>query len=66
MLASGFKDASVSKLFLASIVATSIAASVTDTKYLFYIQVVPHFWQYRQFWRIFSWQVSQDILFPRQ
>ncbi|KAI9711129.1 MAG: hypothetical protein M1812_007233 [Candelaria pacifica] len=67
MLASGFTDARVSKYLLISIVALSILASITDSKYLFYIQVVPHLWRYKQIWRLLIWQAcytnSTELLF---
>jgi hypothetical protein len=58
MLTSGFKHAPVSQILVIGIVATSIIASITDTKYYFYIQIVPHIWNWRQFWRLLTWQVS--------
>lgn len=58
MLASGFADARVTKYLLFTIVALSIIASITDSKYLFYIQVVPHLWRYKQAWRLLIWQVK--------
>lgn len=57
MLASGFTSAPVSQCFFFGVIASSILVSITDTKYLFYIQVVPHLWQYRQLWRLLTWQV---------
>jgi hypothetical protein len=57
MHTSGFKNTPVSQILLGLVVSLSIIASITDTKYYFYIQVVPHFWVWRQFWRIFTWQV---------
>ena len=58
MLSSGFKDAPVSRALLFGLIATSVLASVTDSKYMVWIQVVPHLWPYQQFWRPFTWQVS--------
>jgi len=57
MLASGFTAAPVSQCFFFGIIASSILVSITDTKYLFYIQVVPHIWRYKQVWRLLTWQV---------
>lgn len=57
MLASGFTAAPVSQCFFFGIIASSILVSITDTKYLFYIQVVPHLWRYKQVWRLLTWQV---------
>jgi hypothetical protein len=59
MLTSGFKYAPVSQLLVVWVVAASIAASITDTKYYFYLQAVPHIWKWRQFWRLFTWQVCR-------
>ncbi|KAI9788287.1 MAG: hypothetical protein M1835_002369 [Candelina submexicana] len=67
MLASGFADARVSKYLLFSIVASSIIASITDSKYLFHIQVASHLWRYKQIWRLLIWQGcytnSTEVLF---
>lgn len=57
MIASGFTAAPVSQCLFFGVIASSILVSITDTKYLFYIQVVPHLWQYRQAWRLLIWQV---------
>lgn len=57
MLASGFTAAPVSQFLFFGVIASSILVSITDTKYLFYIQVVPHLWQYMQAWRLLIWQV---------
>jgi len=67
MLSSGFAGANVSELILFGVIASSILVSITDSKYLFYIQVVPHLWRYRQAWRILIWQTcytnSTELLF---
>ena len=67
MLASGFTAATVSKFLLFGIIASSIVASLTDTKHLFYIQVVPHIWKHKQLWRLLTWQLcytnSTELLF---
>lgn len=62
MLSSGFTNASVSKLLVFGITASSILVSITDSKYLFSIQVVPHLWRYKQAWRLLLWQVSFPFL----
>lgn len=62
MLASGFTSAGVSQSLFFGIIASSIVVSITDTKYLFYIQVVPHLWRYKQLWRLLTWQVYLIIL----
>ncbi|KAF6237776.1 hypothetical protein HO173_003977 [Letharia columbiana] len=67
MLASGFTAAPVSQCLFFGVIASSILVSITDTKYLFYIQVVPHLWQYKQAWRLLVWQScynnSTELLF---
>ncbi|KAI4144597.1 MAG: hypothetical protein LQ340_006591 [Diploschistes diacapsis] len=67
MLSSGFTGASVSKFLLFGVISSSILASITDVKYLFYIEIVPHLWPYRQIWRLLSWQAcytnSTELLF---
>ncbi|PGH11657.1 hypothetical protein AJ80_07024 [Polytolypa hystricis UAMH7299] len=67
MLSSGFTNAPLTKYALIFIIAGSIAASITDVKYMFYIQVVPHLWGYWQFWRVVVWQAcytnSGEVLF---
>ncbi|KAL8936726.1 MAG: hypothetical protein Q9211_004045 [Gyalolechia sp. 1 TL-2023] len=67
MLASGFTAAPVSKYLFFGIIVSSIVVSVTDTKYLFHIQLVPHLWHYKQYWRLLVWQScynnSTELLF---
>ncbi|KAK2755970.1 hypothetical protein FQN54_005767 [Arachnomyces sp. PD_36] len=67
MLSSGFTDAPVTKYAIVSLVVSSIAVSLGDVKYLFYIQVVPHLWRYAQVWRLVVWQTcytnSTELLF---
>lgn len=67
MLASGFANAQLIKLAVVSVVAASVAASIGDIKHLFYIQVVPHLWQYWQAWRLVVWPFcyanSTEVLF---
>ncbi len=67
MLASGFTAASVSKWLFFGTMVSSILVSITDTKYLFHIQLVPHLARYRQFWRLLIWQScynnSGELLF---
>ncbi|OAX77542.1 hypothetical protein ACJ72_08157 [Emergomyces africanus] len=67
MISSGFTNAPISKYGLIFLIASSIAVSVADVKYLIYIQVVPHIWKYWQFWRLGVWQLcytnSTEVLF---
>jgi len=67
MLTSGFKYTPISQLLVLLVVVASILASITDTKYYFYIQVVPHLWVWRQFWRILVWPIcytnATEVLF---
>lgn len=53
-----FTNAPVTRTLVLGVVAMSIAASLLDIKHYFYISVGTHFWRYRQFWRIFSYQLS--------
>ena len=62
MIASGFTAAPVSQFLFFGVIALSILVSITDTKYLFYIQVIPHLWQYKQAWRLLIWQVNPALL----
>ena len=62
MIASGFTAAPVSQFLFFGVIASSIVVSITDTKYLFYIQVIPHLWQYKQAWRLLIWQVNIALL----
>lgn len=52
---SGFQSAPVTQVLVSGVVIASILASVTDTK--FYFPVVPHLWEWGQWWRILTWQV---------
>ncbi|KAL8710433.1 MAG: hypothetical protein Q9220_005034 [cf. Caloplaca sp. 1 TL-2023] len=67
MLASGFTAAPISKSICFGITISSVLASITDTKYLFHIQLVPHIWRFKQFWRLLVWQScynnSTELLF---
>ncbi|KAL5318328.1 hypothetical protein ACEPPN_013387 [Leptodophora sp. 'Broadleaf-Isolate-01'] len=67
MLSTGFASAPVSRSLAYGIVATSLLASITDTKHFFYIQVDPHIWQYHQLWRVLVYQLcytnSTECLF---
>lgn len=63
MLSSGFANAPISRILVGSVIASSIVVSIADIKYLFYIQVVPHLWQYKQAWRLLVWQVRPTPMF---
>ncbi|KAL8698681.1 MAG: hypothetical protein Q9224_001741 [Gallowayella concinna] len=67
MLASGFTAATVSRSLFFGTIVSSILVSLTDTKYLFHIQLVPHLWRYNQYWRLLIWQScynnSSELLF---
>ncbi|KAL1305555.1 hypothetical protein AAFC00_007162 [Neodothiora populina] len=67
MMSSGFTNASASKYLVVAVVASSILASVTDTKHLFWFAIRPHLIDYRQFWRFLTWQLcytnSTEVLF---
>ncbi|KAF2678284.1 hypothetical protein K458DRAFT_423228 [Lentithecium fluviatile CBS 122367] len=67
MITSGFTNAPVSQFLVFWTVIGALVASLTDTRYYIHIQVVPHLWNYGQFWRAFTWQVcytnSTEVLF---
>ncbi|KAI7694867.1 hypothetical protein KC353_g18031 [Hortaea werneckii] len=67
MITSGFTNAPVTKLLVFGIILTSFLATLTDTKYFFWIEVRPHLLDYAQFWRLLTWQVcytnSTEVLF---
>ncbi|KAK8165378.1 hypothetical protein BKA80DRAFT_271217 [Phyllosticta citrichinensis] len=67
MLTSGFTNAPVSKFLVFYVVASALVASITDSQYLLWIQVVPHLWGHGQFWRVLTWQLcyanSTEVLF---
>ena len=67
MLASGFTNAQVTRFLVIGTVVAAFVASITDTKYFFYIQPRPHLFDYWQIWRLFTWQLcytnSTEVLF---
>lgn len=62
-----FANAPVTRSLVIGLVILSIAASLLDVKQYFYIRVDTHFWRYRQFWRMFTYQLcctnSSEALF---
>jgi hypothetical protein len=58
MITSGFTNAPVSQFLVFGTVIGALLASLTDTRYYIHIQVVPHLWNYGQFWRVLTWQVG--------
>ncbi|KAF9888026.1 hypothetical protein FE257_009416 [Aspergillus nanangensis] len=58
MLTSGLTNTPLTKLLLIYTIASSVALSILDLKHLPTIHVVPHVWQYGQFWRLFIWQIA--------
>lgn len=66
MITSGFTNAPVSRFLVFVTVIGALAASLTDTRYYIHIQVVPHFWRYGQFWRVFTWQVCGVVWFRQR
>jgi hypothetical protein len=56
---SGFQSAPVTQQLVFGVVIASILASITDTK--FYFPIVPQAWEWGQWWRILTWQVSSLI-----
>ncbi|KAK2734232.1 hypothetical protein FQN55_002849, partial [Onygenales sp. PD_40] len=67
MLSSGFAGAPVTKYGVLFLITSSILVSVADVKYMMYIQVVPHLWEYWQVWRMVVWPIcyinSGEVLF---
>jgi membrane associated rhomboid family serine protease len=67
MLSSGFTNAPITRLLVIGTVLSAFLASITDTKYFFWIQPRPHLFDYWQFWRLFTWQLcytnSTEVLF---
>ncbi|KAH7135975.1 hypothetical protein B0J11DRAFT_426789 [Dendryphion nanum] len=67
MITSGFTNAPVSQFLVFSTVVGALVASLTDTRYYLHIDVVPHIWNYGQFWRLLTWQFcfanSTEVLF---
>ncbi|CAG8032123.1 unnamed protein product [Penicillium salamii] len=58
MLTSGLTNTPLTKTLLIYTIASSIALSIFDIKYLVVIHVSPHFWPYAQFWRALAWQIG--------
>lgn len=67
MLASGFTNAPLSRTLLSAVVVLSVLASITDTKYYFWIAIKSHLFEHRQYWRMLTWQLcytnSTEVLF---
>ena len=67
MQTSGFANAPVTQVLVFWVVAASVFATVSDTKYYFHLQIDPHLLQWRQFWRLLIWQTcytnSTEVLF---
>ncbi|KAH7321189.1 hypothetical protein B0I35DRAFT_408176 [Stachybotrys elegans] len=57
----------VTKLLVLGVVSGSIAASMLDIKHYFFIIIDTHLWRYRQFWRLFAYQLcytnATEVLF---
>ncbi|KAG9187371.1 hypothetical protein G6011_05242 [Alternaria panax] len=58
MISSGFTNAPVTQFLVFGTVIGALLATITDSRYYLHIQVVPHIWQYGQFWRFAVWQLS--------
>jgi hypothetical protein len=61
MISSGFTNAPVTRFLVFGTVIGALLATLTDSRYLLHIQVVPHFWGYGQFWRCLTWQVCLSM-----
>jgi hypothetical protein len=57
MISSGFTNAPVTQFLVFGTVISALLATITDSRYYLHIQVVPHIWQYGQFWRCVVWTV---------
>lgn len=64
---SGFAHTPISRFLILCSVASSIAVSILDIKYLVPIKITPHLWPYLQFYRFASFQgaytSSTELLF---
>ncbi|KAF3930921.1 hypothetical protein ABW19_dt0207450 [Dactylella cylindrospora] len=56
MQTSGFAHTPVSQFFVYYLVIAAVVISVSDYKYLFHIQIIPHLWKWNQWWRVLIWQ----------
>jgi hypothetical protein len=61
MISSGFTNAPVTQFLVFGTVIGALLATITDSRYYLPIQVVPHIWQYGQFWRFAVWQVCLGL-----
>ncbi|KAI4949593.1 hypothetical protein J4E91_005333 [Alternaria rosae] len=57
MISSGFTNAPVTQFLVFGTVIGALLAAITDSRFYLHIQVVPHLWQYGQFWRVGVWTV---------
>ncbi|KAK6344147.1 hypothetical protein TWF696_007789 [Orbilia brochopaga] len=58
MQVSGFAHTPISQFFVYYLVVAAVLISVSDYKYLFHVQIVPHLWRWNQWWRLLTWQGS--------
>ncbi|EWC44796.1 hypothetical protein DRE_06434 [Drechslerella stenobrocha 248] len=58
MQVSGFAHTPISQFFVYYLVIAAVVISVSDYKYLFHVQIVPHLWRWNQWWRLLVWQGS--------
>ncbi|KAI4645915.1 hypothetical protein J4E93_005494 [Alternaria ventricosa] len=58
MISSGFTNAPVTQFLVFGTVIGALLAAITDSRFYLHIQVVPHLWQYGQFWRCGVWTLS--------
>jgi len=56
MQTSGFTNAPVSQFLLYYLVLSSVIVSISDVKFYFHVQIVPHLWNWGQWWRLLIWQ----------
>ena len=65
MISSGFTNAPVTQFLVFGTVIGALLAAITDSRFYLHIQVVPHLWQYGQFWRCGVWTVCFILFVER-
>lgn len=62
-----FTNTPVTRTLVASLVGTSLAATLLDAKHYFYIFADAHLWRHHQLWRALTYQLcfsnSSEVLF---
>ncbi|KAG5517909.1 hypothetical protein PMAC_000364 [Pneumocystis sp. 'macacae'] len=64
---SGLQHTPITKCILYGTILNSTLASIFGIKHYFHIQIFPHFSNYHQYWRVFTWQMiyanAGEVLF---